>query len=114
MRPSLLLALAVAGCAGTDPLTRAGVWHPNGANRANLEAMAANPADLRAGHGSATADGDLAAAAVARLRQGRVRPLPQSGIAELHLQGGEDAAPPDLPPPAAPGPLAAPPGAAAP
>ena len=88
----LLGTLAVAGCSSTDPLTRDGLWHPNGANEANLAAMVADPADLVRGKAAEGSDGQLAAAAVARLRLDRLKRLPDSGIARITTQastGGE-------------------------
>lgn len=64
----LLLCLgALAGCAGTDTYRRPGTWHPDGANAANIAAMAANPGDLLRGRGSPGSDGPLAARAIDRL-----------------------------------------------
>ncbi len=84
--PALLLA-SLAGCAATDPLTREGAWHPVGANDANLRAMIADPQDLVNGVPSRLADGGMAAAAVARYHAGRVKPLPDSGLAAIAVQG---------------------------
>ncbi len=84
---ALLLLGALGGCAGLDPLTRAGVWRPIGANEANLQAMVANPYDLTNGAASPVADGTIAADAVARYRAGKVRPLQDSGIALLTTSG---------------------------
>jgi hypothetical protein len=79
----------LSGCAGlagvTDPYQRAGTWTPAHANEANLQAMVANPADLMHGRGDDTAIGQTAAAAVERLRAGKVRPLPDSGVAEVKV-----------------------------
>lgn len=77
---------ALAGCTGLDPELRPGEWHPSGANEANLAVMVANPADLAHGASSVGADGPEAVAAVARLRDGKVKALPDSGLAELQLQ----------------------------
>lgn len=90
MKAFLLFSLlaTAAGCDVVDPLTRPGAWHPVGANDANLRAMVADPRDLANGVGSPLADGALAAAAVARYRAGRVKPLPDSGLAAITLTGG--------------------------
>ena len=77
------LLLAGAGCAVTDPLLREGLWHPTGANEANLALMVASPSDLVQGVAAPGADGHAAARAVQRLRQDRVRPLPDSAISKL-------------------------------
>ena len=45
--------------------------------------MVANPADLTAGRGSPLSSGQLAAIAVSRLRTDNVKPLPDSGVAEV-------------------------------
>ena len=72
----LLALLALGGCAATDTYSRPGTWHPDGANAANLAAMAANPADLLHGRGRGGSDGALAAAAIERLWDG---PPPATG-----------------------------------
>ena len=69
-----LLAL-LSGCAGPDPYGFPYTWRPTGANDANLAVMAARPADLARGRGTGPADGQVVAAAVDRLRSGRVKPL---------------------------------------
>jgi hypothetical protein len=79
----LLLLLIVTGCDKLDPYHRPGVWRPNGANAANLRAMVAVPADLVAARPAAPASGGLAADALNRLRQDRVRPLPDSAVAQV-------------------------------
>lgn len=75
---SLLLAATVlAGCGPAfDPYQAEGRWRPSGSNEANLRTMLAEPRDLVAGRGTAQADGHLAASAVERLREDKVRPLP--------------------------------------
>ncbi|MGI4941903.1 MAG: CpaD family pilus assembly lipoprotein [Janthinobacterium lividum] len=83
----LLGVLAIASCTSTDPLTRDGLWQPSGANEANLAAMVADPADLVRGKEAEGSDGQRAAAAVARLRLDRVKPLPDSGIAQFTTTG---------------------------
>ena len=75
--------LTLAGCAAQDPLTRPGLWHPVGANDANLQAMVADTDDLVTGVANRRADGQVAAAAVVRYRAGRVKELPDSGISKI-------------------------------
>ncbi len=89
----LLLLLAVAGCAATDPYLREGVWRPTGANDHNLRAMIVVPAELARGTGVTTAEGPTAVDAVERLRGDRVRRLPPSGVAEITFGGGTGGAP---------------------
>lgn len=81
--PVLLLVLAGAGCASTDPYQRPGMWHPAGVNDANLRAMVAVPSDLVVGAPSGPGGGGQAAAALDRARHDRVRPLPASAIAKI-------------------------------
>jgi hypothetical protein len=95
-RIALLLPLlaALAACDRVDPYTRPGNWRPNGANDANLRAMVAVPADLVVATPASPADGNRAAMAVARLRTDTVRPLLDSGLAEITpISGGSSAAP---------------------
>ena len=74
-----LLSLSACG-PEYDPLTREGLWAPIHANRANLVAQVANPADLVRGTGQSGGDGQLAAAAVDRLRTDKVKKLPNADI----------------------------------
>jgi type IV pilus biogenesis protein CpaD/CtpE len=81
---ALACLLGVAGCGPAyDPLSREGLYYPTHTNHQNLTLMVANPADLVRGTGSASADGQLAAAAVDRLRTDKVKKLPASDIATL-------------------------------
>ena len=74
--------LSLASCSEAyDPLYRDGLWEPTHPNRANLALMVANPTDLVRGTGRATADGQLAAAAVDRLRNDKVKKLPAADVA---------------------------------
>jgi type IV pilus biogenesis protein CpaD/CtpE len=83
--PLAIVAL-LSACAATDPLLNPNDWRPNGANEANIAAQVANPADLKRGRGASGTDGEQAAVAVQRLRAGKVKALPDSGISELHVQ----------------------------
>ncbi len=88
MRQPLLILIAacsLSGCAGAvgDPFARAGTWTIEHNNDTNLQAMVANPADLQRGHGDGTAIGETAVTAIDRLRAGKVRALPASGVAEI-------------------------------
>ncbi len=73
-----LLAL-LWGCAGPEPYDFPHTWRPTGANDANLAVMAGRPADLARGRGTGPTDAQVAAAAVDRLRTGRVKPLDSGG-----------------------------------
>jgi molybdopterin biosynthesis enzyme len=92
MQRKLILAatslslLAVAGCEEYDPLYRDGLWHPMHVNRTDLTLMAANPADLVRGHGSPSTDGEVAAAAVQRLHDNKVKKLQQAGTSDIKVQ----------------------------
>ena len=68
-----------------DPLTREEVWHPDHSNRANLTMQVANPSDLVRGTGTTTGDGMLAAAAVDRLRNDKIKKLPAADISQLSV-----------------------------
>jgi hypothetical protein len=84
----LLLALCavsgLAGCAGLfDPYQREGTWHPERVNDSNLVTMVDNPADLQRGRPLTITNGQTSAAAVNRFLAGKVKKLPDSGVAEL-------------------------------
>jgi hypothetical protein len=87
LRAVTFLLLTLAGCDRFDPLTRADLWHPMGANAQNIAAEVANPADLAEGREATRGDdGQLADAAVQRLRLNRLKPLPDSSTTEMHTQ----------------------------
>ena len=105
-RPIALLLpilLCLAACSQVDPYTRPGNWRPNGANDANLRAMVAVPSDLVVAAPEAPVDGPAATAAVHRLATDHVRPLPDSGIAQITPVSGGASAQPAAAPPAAGG-----------
>ena len=86
MRRLLYVAvlLPVTGCVGPfDIYERPGTWRPVGANDANLRAMVADPDDLVTGVADRQADGQVAAAAVARYRAGKVKDLPDASISKV-------------------------------
>jgi hypothetical protein len=82
---SILLLVLLGGCAHDpfNPYEIPGTWRPLGANEQNLRIMAARPADVLGGVGDPGSDGQRAGHAVERLREGRVKPLPDSGVARL-------------------------------
>jgi len=98
--PAALAATALAGLAGCgpdfDPTTREGLWQPAHSNRADLVMQVANPSDLTYGKGRSGSDGQLDAAAVERLRAGKVKKLPDSGVAQISVTasgaGGDSSA----------------------
>lgn len=91
--PALAFVAALQGCAVTDPLLNQNDWQPVGANAMNIAAQVVNPADLAHGQEATKGpDGDLASQAVLRLRTGHVKALPDSGLADLHVQGASSAA----------------------
>jgi hypothetical protein len=69
----LLLAIGLPSCAATDPLTRVGLWQPNGANEQNLRIMVVDQHDLLYGRGDPGSDGAEATAAIQRLRTGKLK-----------------------------------------
>jgi hypothetical protein len=80
----LLLSLIGGGCTMTsNPMYRAGTWHPTGANEANLAAEIANPHDLVAGEGDSGTPGPLAVLPVENLRADTVKKLPDNSIDTL-------------------------------
>ena len=94
-RRHLLLGAAIvllSGCSVTDPLYQSGRWEATNVNQANLIVQVANPDDLRHGRQVSGSDALVAAAAVTRLRQDRVKKLPDSGLAQITLSSGSTAA----------------------
>src|SRR5262249_23137904 len=89
---SLFLLIVPGGCNQIDPYQRDGVWRPNGANEANLRAMVTVPSDLAVATRANPTDGELAAAALSRLHHDNVRPLPDSGLAQVVPVGNGAAA----------------------
>lgn len=106
MRPTALLLpllLTIAACNQTDPYLRQGTWRPNDANATNLRSMVAVPADLVTAMPAAPADGGLAADALYRLPRDHVRPLPDSGQAQIVPVAGGSAPTPAAAPPSGSG-----------
>jgi type IV pilus biogenesis protein CpaD/CtpE len=80
----MCLLLATASCGPQyDPLTREGLWSPTHVNHANLSLQVANPGDLVRGTGTTGGDGQMAAAAIDRFRNDKVKKLPDSDIAQI-------------------------------
>ena len=98
----LMICAGLAGCAATDPYSRPGTWHPDGANAANIAAMAAHPLDLARGRGRSGSDGILAVQAIDRLHD--ATPPTSAGPTGGSATGGPSAfAAPALPASAASG-----------
>ena len=81
--PFALGCLGTLTACGPDPLYREGSWNPSHVNGANLTLMVANPADLRKGSGTTLSDGQIATAAIERLRMDKVKKLPASDVATI-------------------------------
>jgi hypothetical protein len=96
----LLLLIVLAGCAQTDPYRREGAWHPNGANDSNLRAMIVVPSDLVLGARASPTAGELATAPMSRLYHDKVRPLPDTGLAQIVPVSSGSAPPAAAPAPA--------------
>jgi hypothetical protein len=82
------LLLGLSGCGAifneqNDPLVRQGLFEPSHTNHQNLVLQVANPGDLVRGSGTTGGDGQLAAAAVDRLRNDKVKRLPASDVAQI-------------------------------
>lgn len=84
---ALAAIFCLTGCEVVDPFTRPGLWRPAGINEMNFEAQLANVGDLQMGRGTATIDGETAAAPVDRLRRDKPRPLPTSSISTIGSAG---------------------------
>ena len=65
-----------------------------GRQSAGMQAMIADPMDLVNGAASPVADGAIVAEAVARYRAGKVKPLPDSGVAKIEPVAFGVSAPP--------------------
>ena len=70
-----LLALGLAACTATDPISRTGLWRPNGSNEQNLRLMVVDQRDLLKGRGETGSDGAEASAAIERLRAGKLKDI---------------------------------------
>lgn len=82
---AMCLLLGTAACGPQfDPLTREGLWEPTDhINHTNLTLQVANPGDLVRGTGTTGGDGQIAAAAVDRLRNDKLKKLPASDISQI-------------------------------
>ena len=83
-----VLGLGCAGCAMMDPYAAPGLWRPNASNQIDLATEAAHPGDFVRGRAAQGGDGQLAAAAVARLRRDQVKALPDVSISQIGGTGG--------------------------
>ncbi len=83
----LSAAACLAGCAGTEPYQRDGVWTPTGANAANLAAMLDNPGDLAQGRRLAATPGRAATDPLDLLLHDKVRTLIDTSSATTSASG---------------------------
>ena len=99
-RPWLFLALVLGGCSGglpgLDTIPPDSGWQPQGVNAANIQVMAAHPADLAGGRGDPGALGAESEPAVERLWSDHPKPLPASDI-EGDASAGAPSQPPAVP-----------------
>lgn len=83
-----LLCLSVgvgvlAGCSDMDPLQQPYTWRPLHVYDANIAAQVERKSDLTAGRHLGPSDGHEAADAVQRWRDGKVRSIPDTDLAQL-------------------------------
>jgi hypothetical protein len=76
--------------AGYDPLVRDGLFQPGHTNYANLSLQVANPGDLVRGSGTTGADGQMAAAAIERYRNDKLKKLPAADLAQVSANNSGD------------------------
>ena len=75
-----------------DPFLRTGTWSPSDVNNTNIAAMVANPSHLKRGVDDPVSPAQLSAAAVDRLLNNRVKPLPTTDIAQVGQSGANSGA----------------------
>jgi len=73
-----------------DPLVRDGLFQAGHTNRQNLVLQVANPADLVRGSGTPGGDGQMAAAAIERYRNDKLKKLPASDLAQVTANNSGD------------------------
>ncbi|MFT8418086.1 MAG: hypothetical protein ABF636_04540 [Acetobacter sp.] len=78
---------ALAGCANGDPLQQPYTWRPLHVYDANIEAQVERKSDLISGRHLGPSDGHEAADAVQRWRDGKVRQIPDTDLAQLQTNG---------------------------
>lgn len=73
----------LAGCSDMDPLQQPYTWRPLHVYDANIAAQVERKSDLIAGRRLGPSDGHEAADAVQRWRDGKVRQIPDTDLAQL-------------------------------
>ena len=90
-RIALGACVLLTGCSQAltqmDPFERPYVWHPIGANQANLAAMVVNPHDLAGGRRDPRADSAPAILGIERVRTDQTKPL-KSAMSGSDSSGG--------------------------
>jgi hypothetical protein len=73
----LLGGLLLSACSATEPDLRLGEWRPLNVNATNLAVMVADPNDLQHGKsaGPDESDGQMAVAAIDRMRHSKLKDL---------------------------------------
>lgn len=78
---------ALAGCENGDLPQEPYTWRPLHVYDANIEAQVERKSDLIAGRHLGPSDGHEAADAVQRWRDGKVREIPETDLAQLQTNG---------------------------
>lgn len=81
------VSAALMGCSDMDPLTQPYTWRPLNVYDANIAAQVEKKSDLVAGRHLGPSDGHEAADAVQRWRDGKVRDIPDTDLAQLQTNG---------------------------
>jgi hypothetical protein len=88
------VALVLTACGVVDPFARPGTLRMEEMPTVNAASMVANPYDMVRGHGDATSDGHLAAAAVDRARLDSVKPILGGSAGVQQSANGSDSGAP--------------------
>lgn len=79
----LVACVLVVGCSSMDPQTQPYTWRPLHIYEANIAAQVERKSDLVSGRKLGPSDGHEAAEAVQRWRDGKVKKLPNTDVAQV-------------------------------